>query len=79
MKLKIDPPKNRKSKLGTPPQADEPKITNLHKHPTGKLVPMNFYVPVDFKRAYKIYAAEKDMNMVDVLKSSFDLYKKHNN
>ena len=79
MKLKIDPPENKKSKLGTPPQIGEPKIANLNKHPSCKLVPMNFYVPADFKREYKIYAAEQDMNMVDVLKSSFDLYKRHNN
>lgn len=79
MNLKIDPPKNSKSRPGTPSQADEPQTTKLHKHPSGKLVPMNFYVPVDFKREYKIYAAQKDMNMVDVLKSSFELYKKHNN
>ena len=78
MSLEIDPPKARKTRLGIPPKADEPKITNLNKHPSGRLAPMNFYVPVDFKREYKIYAAEKDMNMVDVLKNSFELYKKHN-
>ena len=79
MKIKIDSPVNKKSKLGTPPHADDPKITNLNKHPSCKLVPMNFYVPIDFKREYKIYAAEKDMNMVDVLKISFALYKRYNN
>lgn len=50
MKIKIDSPVNKKSKLGTPPHADDPKITNLNKHPSCKLVPMNFYVPIDFKR-----------------------------
>lgn len=78
MAIKVQKPKKRKGQLGTPPQTAAPAPKNLHKPSSGELAPLNFYVPPDFRREYKIFAAERDMNMVDVLKQSFELYKAQN-
>ncbi len=74
MAIKTQKPK--KSKLGTPPKIEEPKINNLSKHPSEKLVSISFLVPVEFKREYKLYATRKDTSMLEILKKSFELYKK---
>jgi hypothetical protein len=70
--------KKLKSGLGIAPIREEDKITNLTKYPSDKLVTMNFKVTVELRRAYKKYALEKDKAMVDILKESFDLYRKNN-
>lgn len=36
---------------------------------------LNFKVPDTFKRAYKVYAAERGMTMLDLLKEGFELSK----
>ena len=41
------------------------------------LTPMNFKVPLQFHREFKIYAAQHDMSMVDLLQESFRLMKVH--
>lgn len=43
----------------------------------GVLQPMNFKVPGDFHREFKLYAAEHSMKMNQVLFEAFELLKKH--
>ena len=69
---------NNKSKLGIPPKINDPKPLNLSKNSNSKLVPLNFFVSSDFKRNFKVYASERDMKMVDLLKSAFEEFKKNN-
>ncbi len=65
-------------KLGSPPTKDESRVQNLKKAGSNEPVPLNFYVPGEFRRDYKVYAAEKEMSMVEILKRSFELYKSQN-
>jgi hypothetical protein len=41
-----------------------------------ELQTLNFKVPDTFKRSYKVYAAERGMTMLDLLKEGFELSKK---
>ncbi|MGI2299157.1 hypothetical protein [Candidatus Cardinium hertigii] len=75
MAIKVKKPQ---SGLGMAPRMDESKITNLTKYPSDHLVTMNFKVTAELRRAYKKYALEKDKSMVEILKESFDLYRKKN-
>jgi hypothetical protein len=72
----IPPPPPKKGK-GSPPAATEASNNNTEKPSTKALVPHNFAVSAEFKKAYKIAATEYDMSMVDLLKESFDIYKKY--
>lgn len=38
---------------------------------------LNFKVPDTFKRSYKVYAAQRGMTMLDLLKEGFELSKKN--
>lgn len=38
---------------------------------------LNFKVPRSFKKAFKIYAVEHGISMVDLLREGFELSKKH--
>jgi ketopantoate reductase len=40
------------------------------------LKPLNFRVPPQFHREYKIYAVQNGMNMVELLRESFELFKR---
>ena len=51
---------------------------NLTKAEDSDLSPLNFKVPADFKRAFKTYAAQMDISMVDLLQRCFDSYKEKN-
>lgn len=37
---------------------------------------LNFKVPEAFKRSYKVYAAQRGISMLDLLKEGFELSKK---
>jgi hypothetical protein len=39
-------------------------------------LPLNFRVPADFRRAFKTYAAQHDLKLNELLKLSFDSYRK---
>ncbi|UXC90260.1 hypothetical protein EGM87_14560 [Sphingobium sp. RSMS] len=45
------------------------------KSPSADLQTLNFKVPDDFKRAYKVYAAQRGMTMLDLLREGFELSK----
>lgn len=42
-----------------------------------ELQTLNFKVPDAFKRSYKVYAAERGISMLDLLKEGFELSKKN--
>ncbi len=68
----------KKNRFGIPPTVDDPKISNLTKKPSGKTITVSFTIPTELKREYKLYAARKDLKMVDILIKSFEDYKKRN-
>jgi hypothetical protein len=39
-------------------------------------LPLNFRVPADFRRAFKTYAAQHDLKLNELLRLSFDSYRK---
>ena len=41
-----------------------------------EMAPMNFKVPLSFKREFKTYASENDMSMRDLLERAFAEFKK---
>lgn len=40
-----------------------------------ELVALNFKVDRSFRRAFRTYASDQDMSMVDLLKKAFEVYK----
>ena len=71
---RIDKP-TRHRKAGSPPSKNEPRVKNLEQPSGQTLEPLQFKVEPEFKKAYKIFAAESGKKMVDVLKASFELYR----
>ncbi len=70
----IKPP--RRDRMGGPPPPRKGKTKkNTTRNSSNELVAMNFYVPAEFKREYKIVAAENDQKLIDILKESFELWK----
>jgi hypothetical protein len=61
-----------KSRKGTPPASPAP---NLHKPGHDDLTPLNFKVPAEFARDFKVYAAMHNMKLVELLKASFEAFK----
>ena len=64
-------PTNRK---GSPPDLKQSSL-NLSKKPSGGRDSMFFWVSPEFKREFRIFAAERDMSMVEVLIQSFEEFK----
>lgn len=75
MATNAKPPKKRK---GAPPKAEQPLKNNLEKPAADELIGLHFKVPPEFRQQYRIYAAEKNMSLVEVLKQSFDVYREQN-
>jgi hypothetical protein len=60
--------------LGSP---TEPKVANnTIKKDAGKIVDLNFKIPVEFKREFKVWASSHDMTQKELLTKAFDLIKK---
>lgn len=55
----------------------EPRKANQKERgqPADELQTLNFKVPDSFKRAYKVYAAQHGMTMLELLKEGFELSK----
>ena len=64
------PPPAKKSGKGAPP-AVEMTVGNLEKSEPGSLKPLNFKVPADFHREFKVYASQQGISMLDLLQESF--------
>ncbi|MCP9237900.1 hypothetical protein [Lewinella sp. JB7] len=65
----------RRSTKGVPPKMEETS-RNLAKPSTTEQAPLNFKVDAEFKKQYKLYALEHGISMVDLLKASFEAYRK---
>ncbi len=74
-KLKQPPQRKRKTNPKGEPPNDRAVVTPLTKRPSSEPVPLNFTVENEFRREFKVFAVTHDMNMVDLLKQSFELYK----
>ena len=64
------PPPTKKSGKGLPPSI-ELTVGNLEKAEPGSLKPLNFKVPADFHREFKVYASQQGMSMLDLLQEGF--------
>ena len=71
MVTRVPAPKKRRE---APPPLDAP-VRNLERKPPTDLETLNFKVSEEFKREYKGYAVSHGLNMLDLLRESFDLYR----
>jgi len=73
IKSNIKPPAlKKKVMLPEPPK----KITNnLEKKPASSTGLLQFHVPIEIKREFKIMAASQDISQVDLFTKIFDKYK----
>lgn len=68
------PPPPRKSDLkGKPPERTETKI-NLVKPEPGEIVALNFRVPAEFKRDFKIASATVGITQSELLQQAFRMW-----
>jgi hypothetical protein len=58
---------------GTPPAPTETN-NNLVKPPTGKTVPLQVNIDPEVKRAYRVYAAERDIDMSNLFVTMWNYY-----
>src|SRR5690349_17129012 len=56
----------------SPPAAAGPAAETDGRQQQPKPVPLNFRVSPDFKRRFRLYAAERNMKLIDVLIEAFD-------
>lgn len=68
------PKKPKKNGKGAPPPPVETK-GNLTNPGDGELVNLSFKVSPEFRKEFRIFAAENDLSHVDLLKDSFREYK----
>lgn len=69
---------SKKSTKGMPPKGTPPTASsnNLSKPAQTELVPLNFKVSPEFAKDFKVYAAMNGYKLIDLLKDSFEAYKK---
>ena len=70
------PPPTKRSRKGLPP-AVEMTVGNLEKTEPGSLKPLNFKVPADFHRDFKVYASQQGISMLDLLQEGFKVLREH--
>ena len=77
MTTKPPPPPRRTNPKGIPPKRVEAKI-NLVKPEPGEIVALNFRVPAEFKRDFKIASATLGITQSKLLQQAFTIWhKKH--
>lgn len=76
MATKTPPPPRRQVDKGEPPSINEIKA-NLEKPEPGKTENLNFKVPAEFKRDFKIAAAHRGISLVDLLQETFTYWSQH--
>ena len=74
MKAKIPKPPKRASTKGKPPQRSEAK-DNITKPDPNEIVPLNFRVPAEFKRDFKIASASQGITQSKLLQHAFKAWK----
>lgn len=68
--------KPKKTRLGTPPQAKESKVTtNLKQKPSGSLVRFNMHMSPEQKKELKLLAAENGLTMTEIIFEGIELWK----
>ena len=74
----LSPPPKTKSRAGkgAPPPETQPSA-NLHKTPPSRMKDLNFKVPYEFWKEYKMTAMEEGMSMVDYLRKTHEFFKEH--
>ncbi|NJL51220.1 MAG: hypothetical protein HC930_01570 [Hydrococcus sp. SU_1_0] len=75
MATNTPPPPKKKSTKGEPPQVQESR-SNLNKPEPGKLVDLNFKVPAEFRKDFKVAAAIYGKTQVDLLQEIFEFWSK---
>jgi hypothetical protein len=71
---RVPPPNKGTTGKGVPPMPTA-TIGNLDKPESNRLSPLNFKVPVEFRREFKTYAAQNDMSLTRLLQESFRAFK----
>jgi len=71
------PPPRKTDPKGQPPQKSETK-TNLAKPEPSEIVALNFRVPAEFKRDYKIAAATLGITQSELLQQTFRFWQQKN-
>ena len=74
MATKLPPPPNRNNSKGEPPNRGETK-ENFTKSEPLKIVALNFRVPAEFKREFKIASAITCITQSELLQRAFKLWK----
>lgn len=72
-------PSMKPSTKGAPPSVEtsSPVVgNNTSKPEAGVTVPLNFRVPHEIRREVRVFAADHDMDMVDVFLDAWEEYKK---
>jgi hypothetical protein len=70
------PPPPRSNSKGLPPKIEEVRA-NLDKPDPGKAENLNFKVTAEFKRDFKIAAANRGLNQVELLQEIFMFWSQH--
>lgn len=71
------PPPNKTSKKGEPPRKTDTTL-NLVKPEPGEVVALNFRVPAEFKKDFKISAATHGITQSELLQQAFKIWQSKN-
>lgn len=73
MKVKLEKPTKR-SALPPPPAKPEP-VGNLHKPTASEKVPLQLKIAPEIRRAYRAFAAERDMELSELFCAMWEHYR----
>ena len=76
MATKTPPPPRKRPEKGEPPKPEQTR-SNLDKPQSDELANLNFKVPSDFKRDFKIAAAQRGITQVNLLQEIFEFWSQH--
>lgn len=69
------PPPSKTSRKGEPPALADTR-ENLKKPELAKIVPLNFRVPSEFKRDFKVAAAMNNITQSELLQQAFEEWRR---
>jgi hypothetical protein len=72
---KVPPPAST-SRKGPPPTLTQ-TVSNLDKPEPGGIDNLNFKVPSEFKRAFRLYAVARGLTSKELLERCFEFYQEH--
>lgn len=75
MGTKTPPPPKKKSGKGEPPKNSDTR-SNLTKPEPAKIVDLNFKVPAEFRKNFKIAAVTQGLKQVELLHEIFEYWSK---